>query len=223
MLALCAGLAAAAARDNPQVRLTRPDQQLARSILPDKDDLPDVGAAWKGGTVKPTLEGDSCGGAKNADLILSGSASSSAAFTISYSGSKTYTVASVSRLPFPRLGEYSDAYRVVLDYPSANNGKGAKVGDDYIDVNVGRVEASLVIEFAYADRNDVKPVELELAKLLLARSKPPKIIGYQLVGANVRRMQLAGSSRCGRKPLVVTAQVTLLGAHTTITVPFTVK
>jgi hypothetical protein len=195
----------------------------------------------------------------------------------SYSGSKTYTVTSVSRLPFPRLGEYSDAYRVLLNYPSANNGKGAKVADDYIDVNVGRVEASLFVEFAYEDRNAVKPVELELAKLLLARSKPPKIIGYQLVGANVPTAgggftfeqglslrpdnvrgkdntgpvylsrppdtmscsatlagePIPGSGKSGcnwqlpadaaGKTFVVTAQVTLTGAHATITVPFTVK
>jgi len=312
MLAVCAGLAKAAAGDNPQVRLTQPDQQLARSILLEKGDFPVVSAAWKGGTVKPTLEGDSCGGAKNADLVLTGSASSSytnAVGTIdsdvwvlqteqmvrlddqrqpasavrlgclrdSYSGSKTYTITSVSRLPFPRLGEYSDAYRVLLNYPNANNGKGAKVVDDYIDVNVGRVEASLFVEFAYADRNDVKPVELELAKLLLARSKPPKIISYQLIlpnvptagssftfgrGLSLRPDNVHGKDNTGPvylsrppdtmscsatlagepipgtgkggcswelpadaagKPLLVTARVTLLGAHTTITVPFTVK
>jgi len=312
MLALGAGLAAAALRDNPQLRLTGPDQQLARSILLEKDDLPRVSATWKGGIVKPTVEGDSCGGAKNSDLVLTGAASSSftsangtidsdvwvlqteqmvrlddqrqppAAVEVrclrgSYSGSKSYTVASVSRLPLPRLGEYTDAYRVVLDYPGAKKGETTRVVDDYIDVNVGRVEASLFVEFAYPDRNEVKPIELELAKLLLARSTPPKIIGYQLVGANsptagsgytfgpglslrpdkvhgrdntgpvyltrppdsitctatLAGQPIAGSGKGGcqwqlpadaaGKPLVVTAQLTLLGAHTTITVPFILK
>src|SRR5262249_725875 len=195
----------------------------------------------------------------------------------SYSGSKTYTITSVSRLPFPRLGEYPDAYRVLLNYPSANNGKGAKAADDYINVNAGRVDASQFVEFGYEDRKHAQPDELELAKLLLARSKPPRIISYQLVSANapsaggsytfgqglslrpdnvdgkdntgpvylsrppdtmscsatLAGQPIPGSGKGGctwqlptdaaGKPLVVTAQVTLLGAHATITVPFTVK
>jgi hypothetical protein len=216
MLALGAGLAAAALRDNPQLRLTA-DQQLARSILLEKDDLPRVSATWKGGIVKPTVEGDSCGGAKNSDLVLTarlralhkrqwhdrqrrlGAANEQmvrlddqrqppAAVEVrclrgSYSGSKSYTVASVSRLPLPRWA--STPMRTGSSSTIQARRKGRQRGSSTTTRRQRRARRSKPLRrVCLSDRNEVKPIELELAKLLLARSTPPKIIGYQLVGAN---------------------------------------
>lgn len=74
--ALAAGVTAAAATGaspyNPQKQITSADQNLARSIVIVKSDL---GKPWKGGYIKPTYEGDDCVGAKQSDLVLTGSAS----------------------------------------------------------------------------------------------------------------------------------------------------
>jgi hypothetical protein len=207
---------APAGADNPQLRLTPADQAYAREVVLQKDDMPNIHRAWQGGSVKPSVEGDSCGGARNSDLVLTGTAStrfSNAQLTIesdawvlqssqmvradarrqppapvvleclrdSYAGIKSWTIDSVETLPFPRIGQKTDAQRVILSHPNADS-----LADDYIDIDVGRVEASLYLHYTYDPHNAavVNEIERQLAKLLLATATPPKIISWGIVLAN---------------------------------------
>jgi hypothetical protein len=58
----------------PQLRYTAADQRLARSVVLEKADLPDLGGTWKGGFIAPIVEGDPCLGAKQSDLVVTGAA-----------------------------------------------------------------------------------------------------------------------------------------------------
>jgi hypothetical protein len=96
----------------------------------------------------------------------------------SYGTPKGYTIPSVTPIPFPHLGSYHDAFRVILDYPADKTGPEVKLIDDYIDVFEGRVELSLFVRGYYTQRNAVHSFEVDLAKLLVARATPPTILGF---------------------------------------------
>jgi hypothetical protein len=74
VLALAVGIASAAVRDNPTIRFDATDQKIARAIVLRKDDL---ATGWKGGFVKPVVEGLSWPGYTNRGLVLTGAAATS--------------------------------------------------------------------------------------------------------------------------------------------------
>jgi hypothetical protein len=97
-----------------------------------------------------------------------------------YGTPKGYTIPSISPIPIPHLGSYRDAYRVILDYPADKTGPEVKLVDDYIDVFEGRVELSLFVRGYYTQRDAVRKFDIDLARLMVERATPPKIVGFAL-------------------------------------------
>ena len=74
VFALVAGVASAAVRDNPTVRINATDQKLAKATVLRKDDLV---AGWKGGFVKPLGEAVAWPGYTHKGLVVTGAAATS--------------------------------------------------------------------------------------------------------------------------------------------------
>jgi hypothetical protein len=79
---------------------------------------------------------------------------------------------------FPRVAPYTRAVRVVLDLTL--KGKTMRMIEDWINLFKDRAEISLSVIADYRERNAVKAAEIKLAKLLVARATPPKVLGYTL-------------------------------------------
>jgi hypothetical protein len=98
----------------------------------------------------------------------------------SYAGEDTskFRLVSASRLAFPHVAPYTDAVRVVYDWTT--DGQTTRLIHDYVSLAKDRVEINLFVGTAYSVRNGAKALEASIARLLVSRATPPKIIGYSL-------------------------------------------
>jgi hypothetical protein len=76
---------------------------------------------------------------------------------------------SFKRLPFPKLGSYSRAYRLVASV--AVSGKRLRIVSDIVLVGRHRTEVSIAIGAPYAEKVAVAATDRRLAKLALSRVK----------------------------------------------------
>jgi hypothetical protein len=79
-------------------------------------------------------------------------------------------VISTKRVPFPRLGDASAAYRIVAELPA--EGPGARIVVDVIAIGVRRTETSLVGVAPALTGGALLVVEQRLARVLFGRARP---------------------------------------------------
>jgi hypothetical protein len=82
-------------------------------------------------------------------------------------GPSTFSGVSVARLPFPRVGTVSAAYRATILVRT--NGRVAKVLSDFVFFGSGRLEYSLNVVAPYRYRPQLVPFESDIARILVKR------------------------------------------------------
>jgi hypothetical protein len=186
--------AMASSSDKARVSFTSADLTAARAAVLRRADLGTAGG-WTGGAKKPDLSSTmSCPGytPKQSDLVVTGAAEADyrhsglalqsvaevlktramvARDCVRTSLAKTLPagerLASFRKQPFPRLGQYTAAYRALIDVSAG--GQHALVVADIVLVGRSRTEVSLSVVAPAAARSTLPAAELRLAKALLAR------------------------------------------------------
>src|SRR5262245_27462157 len=77
------------------------------------------------------------------------------------------TVHAIKRLRFPRLAQYTAAFRLPLDVPAS--GTTVRMMVDLLLVGQGRTEVTLTTIAPWAARGSIKPAEVRLGRLLASR------------------------------------------------------
>ena len=80
---------------------------------------------------------------------------------------KAIRLVSFGKIAFPKLGQYSARYRVVIDYGTA--GSSVRVVMDIVAVAKGRSEVALIVTAPYKNRTAVDAAGRRLAGLLVGR------------------------------------------------------